>query len=157
MSVGYATSLNVHHTRRGATATKGLTVLLGAATCVLGGFHFWLPPIYGWHARLATEPMLDWALHMLNFSVSLGFVLVGASLLRVGSRPTVGPARPSALVAGLLIYWVGNGLFQWWWPMPVPSLPARAAPQLAALLLALSCALLLVADTRRVPRTRARR
>lgn len=95
--------------------------LAGLFTAGMALYHFCLPFIWGWGDALQHEPMLRWALFMLNASFS--YLLLAGGTITVALAFGTG-ARDRAgrwLLMAMCGYWLFNAVYQIAAPMPMPA------------------------------------
>ncbi len=98
---------------------KGSLIAAGIATAVMGAFHFFLPPLFGWARfvdRLPAE--IRWALFSLNTFLSVLLLTGGLASLAAARRWGPAAAWPARIMA---IFWAFNAAYQLVRPFPTPG------------------------------------
>lgn len=92
----------------------------GLLTCGMALYHFWLPFAFHWADGLTHEPMLRWALFMLNASFSYLLLVGGAMTLAIALQRGAAERTDRWVLMGMGGYWLFNSVYQVLAPMPLP-------------------------------------
>lgn len=92
----------------------------GLGSIAMAGYHVPLPAKLHWRESIG-DPTVGWGIEMLNFAVSelmlIGGILTVWAAYRIGTDSRL--ARTVVSITGC--YWLGNGIFQFLHPMPLPE------------------------------------
>ena len=105
-----------------AASVRTVLIVAGGLSVGMGGFHWWLPEVFGWNAGMAAAPAsLRWALPALNAFWSLLAVATGAIAWRLARGEAWRTPAGRFVATTLAAYWLLHTVYLVTKPFPLPS------------------------------------
>lgn len=97
-------------------------VVAGVATCLMAGFHFFLPHIFGWGTYVKEVPApISWGLFAINFFFSCLLLGGGIATIIAGRHRRESPLLSNCIIWGMGIFWIIDLVYQIVFPFPVAT------------------------------------
>ncbi len=93
----------------------------GGLSMSMGGFHFFLPTVFGWSAAMRSAPSsMQWALSSINVFWSLLILLTGALAIAIARRSWQQHPAGMAALRLMTCYWALHAAYLVAQPFPLP-------------------------------------